>query len=211
MRWMVLVAGVLALLSPAWAASLPASQLQPGDLLFVTASQTGLSGAINDATARQGEVSYDHVGLVASHGDDAQVLHADQQGSRAQPLGEFLQQADDRQRQVDAYRLRDAPPAVIADGIATARRLLGKPYNATYVPNEDSLYCSDLVERAFRAHGIFALQPMNFRNPRTGVIAQWWVDFYAGHGMAVPQDVPGSNPNDMARSPVLYYLGEVGQ
>lgn len=35
---------------------------------------------------------------------------------------------------------------------------------------------------------------MNFRNPRTGVIAQWWVDFYAGHGMAVPQDVPGSNP-----------------
>lgn len=209
MRLIVFVAGLLALLSPAWAASLPASQLQPGDLLFVTASQAGLSGAINDATARQGEASYDHVGLVAGHGADAQVLHADQHGSRAQPLGQFLQQADDKQRQVDAYRLRDAGPGVIADGIAAARGLLGKPYNATYVPNEDSLYCSDLIERAFRAHAIFALQPMNFRNPRTGVIAQWWVDFYAGHGMAVPQDVPGSNPNDMARSPALRPLGQV--
>ena len=39
--------------------------VQPGDLLFVTASQNGLSGAIDDATARAGQVSYDHVGLVA--------------------------------------------------------------------------------------------------------------------------------------------------
>lgn len=209
MRLLVFVAGLLALFSPAWAARLPPSQLQPGDLLFVSASQAGLSGAINDATARPGQISYDHVGLVAGHGEVAEVLHADQLGSRAQPLAEFLQQAQDKQRQVDAYRLREVHDGVIADGIATARGLLGKPYNATYVPNEDSLYCSDLVERAFRAHGIFALQPMNFRNPRTGVIAQWWVDFYAGHGMAVPQDVPGSNPNDMARSPALDLLGEV--
>ena len=209
MRWMVVLASVLAMLSPAWAARLSASQLQPGDLLFVSASQDGLSGAINDATARAGQISYDHVGLLAGQGDAADVLHADQEGSRAQPLSDFLREAADKQRQVDAYRLRDVQPAVIADGIATARGLLGKPYNATYVPNQDSLYCSDMIERAFRAHGLFALQPMNFRNPDTGVIAQWWVDFYADHGMAVPQDVPGSNPNDMARSPVLQLLGEV--
>lgn len=211
MRLGVFLAGLLAIAGPAWSAALSPAGLQPGDLLFVSASHTGLSGAINDATARAGQISYDHVGLVAGQGEAAEVLHADQEGSRAQPLSDFLREAADKQRQVDAYRLRQADAAVIADGIASARGLLGKPYNATYVPNDDSLYCSDLIERAFRAHGIFALQPMNFRNPDTGVIADWWVQFYAGHGMAVPQDVPGSNPNDMARSPVLQLLGEVRQ
>lgn len=209
MRLIVFLASLLAIATPALAAPLPAAQLQAGDLLFVTASQTGLSGAINDATGRQGQDSYDHVGLVAGHGDSAQVLHADQEGARAQALDDFLQEAGAKQRQVAAYRLRDASDAVIQQGIATARGLLGKPYNATYVPNPDSLYCSDLIERAFRAHAIFALQPMNFRNPQTGVIDDWWVAFYAGHGMAVPQGVPGSNPNDMARSPALHHLGEV--
>lgn len=211
MRLGVFLAGLLAIAGPAWSAALSPADLQPGDLLFVSASHTGLSGAINDATARAGQISYDHVGLVAGQGEAAEVLHADQEGSRAQSLSDFLREAADKQRKVDAYRLRQADAAVIADGIASARGLLGKPYNATYVPNDDSLYCSDLIERAFRAHGIFALQPMNFRNPDTGVIADWWVQFYAGHGMAVPQDVPGSNPNDMARSPVLQLLGEVRQ
>lgn len=208
MRWIVLLAAWL-LAGPALAQGVTALQLQPGDLLFVTASQNGLSGAIDDATARAGQVSYDHVALVAGSGEQAQVLHADQLGSREQPLAVFLREAGEKQRQIDAYRLRDADPQVIADGLDQARRLLGKPYNATYVPDEDSLYCSDFIERAFRAHGIFALQPMNFRNPRTGVIADWWVQFYAGHGMDVPQDVPGSNPNDMARDPDLQPLGQV--
>ena len=208
MRVCLLLVGLLAVL-PLQAQILPARQLQSGDLLFVSAATDGLSGAINDATARPDQASYDHVGLVDGDGEQAQVLHADQEGSRAQPLAGFLQEAADKQRQVDAYRLRDADAQVIADGLASARGLLGKPYNATYVPNEDSLYCSDMIERAFRKHGIFKLQPMNFRNPQTGVISRWWMDFYAGHGMAVPQDVPGSNPNDMARDPALQLLGEV--
>ena len=67
MRWIVLLAAWL-LAGPALAQGVTALQLQPGDLLFVTASQNGLSGAIDDATARAGEVSYDHVGLVAGRG-----------------------------------------------------------------------------------------------------------------------------------------------
>ena len=39
---------------------------------------------------------------------------------------------------------------------------------------------------------------MNFRNPKTGQIAQHWVDLYRGMGMEVPQDQPGTNPNDMS-------------
>ncbi|KAG0928739.1 hypothetical protein G6F31_017606 [Rhizopus arrhizus] len=85
--------------------------------------------------------------------------------------------------------------------------MLGKPYNTSYVLNEDSYYCSDFIERAFRAHHVFALQPMNFRNPQTGQIAQHWVDLYHGMGMEVPQDQPGTNPNDMSAAPVLQRIG----
>ena len=105
------------------------------------------------------------------------------------------------------YRLRDAGPRVIARAVVAARGLLGRPYNPTYVPDEQRLYCSDMIERAFRADAVFALQPMNFRNPQTGVIAPYWVDFYRSHGMDVPQGLPGSNPNDMARSAALKPMG----
>ncbi|WP_379654025.1 YiiX/YebB-like N1pC/P60 family cysteine hydrolase [Pseudoxanthomonas sp. UC19_8] len=178
-----------------------------GDLLFVTAARTGLSGAIDDATAKQGQPSYDHVGLVAHDGRTQVVLHADEEGSRAQPLEEFLDQARAKQRQVVVYRLKREQRAAIPDAIAQARTLLGKPYNFTYVQNEDSYYCSDFIERAFRAHHVFALQPMNFKNPQTGQISQYWVDFYRGKGMAVPQDAPGTNPNDMSASPALARIG----
>lgn len=185
--------------------------LRDGDLLFVSAGSSGLSAAIDDATAAAGAPGFDHVGLLASDSHGRSVLHADELGSREQPLAQFLQQAHSRQRQVVVYRLKTPEPAVIARAIASARGLLGKPYNATYVPNPDSLYCSDLIERAFRADGIFALQPMNFRNPETGVIAAYWVDFYRSHGMDVPQGLPGTNPNDMAHSPALQRVGTLQQ
>lgn len=135
------------------------------------------------------------------------VLHADEQGSREQPLDEFLGEARAKHRQVHVYRLEPAYRDAIPDAIAQARRMLGKPYNFTYVQDEDSYYCSDFIERAFRARHVFALQPMNFKNPQTGRIPAYWVEFYRGKGMEVPQDQPGTNPNDMARSDALQYVG----
>lgn len=135
------------------------------------------------------------------------MLHADEKGSRRQSLTEFQQDAHAKQRQIVVYRLRAPQQAAIKDAVATARTMLGKPYNTSYVLNEDSYYCSDFIERAFRAHRVFALQPMNFRNPQTGQIAQHWVDLYRSMGMDVPQDQPGTNPNDMSAAPVLQRIG----
>ena len=198
---------LLALLLPSLASAASAVQVQEGDLLFVTAARSGLSGAINEATARADAPSFDHVGLVALRDGNASVLHADQQGSREQPLPAFLAEASGRRREVVVYRLVPAQRATIPEAIAKARTLLGKPYNATYLQSEDSLYCSDFVERAFRAQAVFALQPMNFRNPETGEMPAYWTDFFQRHGMPVPQGAPGTNPNDMAASPVLQRVG----
>ncbi|KAB7772560.1 YiiX/YebB-like N1pC/P60 family cysteine hydrolase [Xanthomonas maliensis] len=184
-----------------------ALKLQDGDLVFVTAASSGLSGAIDDATAHQQGPSFDHVGLYAHEGRTPVVLHADEQGSRQQTLRAFLADAAAKQRRIYVYRLTAPQPRLIAEAIAQARRMLGKPYNTTYVQREDSYYCSDFIERAFRAGHVFALQPMNFKNPQTGQIAPYWVEFYRSKGMAVPQGLPGTNPNDMARAPVLTPLG----
>jgi len=184
-----------------------AVDVREGDLLFVTAGHSGLSAAIDDATGKQGSTSFDHVALVASAPKGWEVLHADEKGSRRQSLAEFQQEAQAKQRQIAVYRLRAPQRDAIKDAVASARTMLGKPYNTSYVLNEDSYYCSDFIERAFRAHHVFALQPMNFRNPQTGEIAQHWVDLYRGMGMDVPQDQPGTNPNDMSAAPVLQRIG----
>ncbi|MBB4133205.1 MULTISPECIES: YiiX/YebB-like N1pC/P60 family cysteine hydrolase [unclassified Xanthomonas] len=186
-----------------------ALQLQDGDLLFVTAARTGLSGAIDDATARQDAPSFDHVALVAGDGDTQVVLHADDKGSRQQALSDFVVDANAKHRQISVYRLTEAYRGAIPAAIAQARRMLGKPYNQTYVQDDDSYYCSDFIERAFRAQQVFALQPMNFKNPHTGKISPYWTDFYRSKGMDVPQGLPGTNPNDMARAPALHYLGQL--
>jgi hypothetical protein len=193
--------------------TLPARAASPhpreGDLLFVTAATTGLSGAIQDATGRQGALNYDHVALVASDRTGRIVLHADDKGSRQQTLSTFLAEAKDKQRSVVLYRLKRSARKAIPHAIQQARGMLGKPYNFTYVQAEDSYYCSDFIERAFRADHVFALQPMNFRNPQTGEISRYWIDFYRGKGMDVPQDQPGTNPNDMARAEILERIGEI--
>ncbi|CAD1787472.1 hypothetical protein XSP_000612 [Xanthomonas euroxanthea] len=186
-----------------------AVQLQDGDLLFVTAARTGLSGAIDDATAKQDAPSFDHVALLAHDGTEQVLLHADEQGSRQQPLQAFVEDANTRHRQIHVYRLTEEQRSAIPGAIAQARRMLGKPYNQTYVQDDNSYYCSDFIERAFRAHHVFALQPMNFRNPQTGQVSPYWTEFYRSKGMAVPQGLPGTNPNDMAKSAALRVVGRL--
>jgi len=199
---------LITLLAPALLSAAPRDvHLQEGDLLFVTAGTTGLSGAIDEATARQDDVRFDHVALVADGRTGRSVLHADELGSREQALAGFLEDARRRHRQVVVYRLVATHQPAVADAVATARTMLGKPYNATYVPSEDSYYCSDFIERAFRAHHVFALQPMNFRNLQTGQVSPYWTEFYRSRGMDVPQGVPGTNPNDMAASQALQRVG----
>ena len=203
----------IALLLLLLVALLPATALalkvRDGDLLFVTAAHTGLSGAIDDATATQGQPSFDHVALVAHAGDVAVVLHADEHGSREQPLQAFIDEATAKQRQIFVYRLTPEHRPAIPDAIAQARRMLGKPYNDTYVQDDNRYYCSDFIERAFRAHHVFALQPMNFKNLQTGKISPYWIDFYRSKGMPVPQDMPGTNPNDMATTAALTSMGRL--
>jgi hypothetical protein len=105
------------------------------------------------------------------------------------------------------YQLKHEYQNTIESAVTKAKTMLGKPYNQTYVLNEESYYCSDFVERAFRESAVFKHIPMNFKNPKTGKIDNFWIDFYKKQNLEVPQDKPGTNPNQLSDSEKLKRIG----
>nr|WP_314494954.1 YiiX/YebB-like N1pC/P60 family cysteine hydrolase [uncultured Chryseobacterium sp.] len=181
-----------------------------GDLLFVTAKESGLSGAIDNVTKKQKNASFDHIGILEKQGKSAYVLHAAPQGgSQKQNLNAFLKDQKDDGQKVVVYRLKSQFRNAIPKAIEKANSMLGKPYNFNYILNEDSYYCSDYIERSFRADQIFALEPMTFKDPKTGKVNEFWKKFYAEKKLKVPEGEPGCNPNGLAASDKIERIKEL--
>lgn len=184
--------------------------IKNGDLIFVGAQTEELSGAINRVTKLSDETNFDHVGLIEKTSDSIFVLHAAPMGgSQREEIHHFYTSQTEKNNKIVIYRLKDDYQKTIPNAISKAKTMLGKPYNWLYILNDDELYCSDFVERAFRNDNVFELIPMNFKNKETGKIDDFWVDFYRKKGKDVPQDEPGTNPNQLASSEKLIKIGEL--
>ncbi|GAA5096316.1 YiiX/YebB-like N1pC/P60 family cysteine hydrolase [Chryseobacterium ginsengisoli] len=186
------------------------SGLKNGDLLFVTAKETGLSGAINNVTQKQKNASFDHIGILEKSKDGVFVLHAAPKGgSQKQNLKDFLKDQANDEQSVIVYRLKPEYQKTIPDAISKAELMLGKPYNFNYILDENSYYCSDFIERAFRKDHIFKLEPMTFVDPKTGKINTFWEEFYQKKNLKVPEGELGCNPNGLAASDKLERIKEL--
>lgn len=186
------------------------SDLKNGDLLFVTAKETGLSGAINKVTQKQKNVSFDHIGILAKENNKLYVLHAALKGgSQKQPLKSFIKEQAEEGQKVIIYRLKPEYQNAILPAIKKAESMLGKPYNFNYILDENSYYCSDFIERAFRDDCIFRLEPMTFIDPKTGKTNEFWEEFYKKKNLEVPEGKPGCNPNGLAGSDKLERIKEL--
>lgn len=182
--------------------------IQNGDLIFVGALTEELSGAISRATKISDQTNFDHVGLIEKTTDSIFVLHAAPMGgSQREEINHFYNSQTEKNNQIVIYRLKKEVQSTIPNAIVKAKTMLGKPYNWLYILNDDELYCSDFVERAFRDDQVFELIPMNFKNKETGIIDDFWIDFYRKKGKEVPQDEPGTNPNQLATSEKLIRIG----
>ncbi|WP_374459909.1 YiiX/YebB-like N1pC/P60 family cysteine hydrolase [Chryseobacterium taeanense] len=186
------------------------SDLKNGDLLFVTAKDSGLSGAINNVTQKQKNASFDHIGILQKENGKFYVLHAAPKGgSQKQNLKDFMKDQTDDGQSVIVYRLKPQYQNAIQLAIEKANSMLGKPYNFDYILNENSYYCSDFIERAFREDHIFNLEPMTFIDPKTGTTNTFWQDFYQKRNLKVPEGEPGCNPNGLAVSEKLERIQEL--
>lgn len=184
--------------------------IRTGDLIFVGAEQENLSGAINRVTQRENSASFDHVGILEVEESGIYVLHAiGKKGSVREPLDSLILAKAESPRRFALYRLEETYQSAIPEAITQSKLLLGQPYNWSYVLNDSSLYCSDMVERAFRHAQIFTLEPMTFINPETQKPDAFWVDFYKKQNMAVPEGKLGCNPNGLAASDKLQLIGDL--
>ena len=175
------------------------SEIKNGDLLFIQAKEENLSGAISRVTKKNNAISYDHIAIIEREKDQIYVLHAAPEvGSVKEIINTFLKKYN--KNMIDLYRLKPEFQNSIKPAIVQANILIGKPYNTSYILNDNSYYCSDFIERSFRKNNIFQLKPMTFIDPKTGKTDEFWDNFYKKLDLKVPEGEPGCNPNGLSQS-----------
>ena len=135
--------------APRMAPSSPPShpELHTGDLVF-TRSKSSRSALIQKASRS----SISHVGIVEVTDRGVFVIEAIDPVSRT-PWHRFVARA--AQRRVTVARVDGVDPEALRRVVSTAKAELGKGYDARYRWDDERLYCSELVVKAFeRAAGV---------------------------------------------------------
>lgn len=184
--------------------------LKNGDLLFVGNSSGNLSKAIDEVTQTDKQTNFSHIALLEKSGKEFWVLHAaPENGSERIPLKEFIQNQKKDGSQIEVFRIKPQYQPDFDTAIETAKTMLGKPYNFSYVLSDTAYYCSDFVYHSFAKDSIFEMNPMTFKNPGETEFNPGWVKFYENLGMEIPEGQPGCNPNGMAASEKLIKIGDL--
>lgn len=84
--------------------------------------------------------------------------------------------------------------------VERAKTFLGQPYDRSLLPDNGKVYCSELVWESYMDGdgAIFEARPMNFR-ASGGTMPIYWTEHFAALGEAIPEGVPGTNPDNMSR------------
>lgn len=171
----------------------PHVQLQSGDLLFLYGSDGGMDEAIRASTG-----SYTHVALVECDSSGrVWIIEAVGDGVKRTIRSEWWDCC------FDVYRLNI--PFDTAAVIARAKSFIGHPYDNAFLPDNGALYCSELIYEAFldsAGNHLFEAKPMNWRDKK-GKLPKYWKKHFKKLGVPVPEGVPGTNPTDLSRSPLL--------
>ena len=157
--------------------------LENGDLIFVK-DDSDIGQAIQESTGH-----YSHVAIFL----DGQVYHATVEG------GVIAQLSEDFFEDGKVYDLYSYPKIDRKGVKKLAESLLGAPYNASFYPNGAGFYCSQFVAEILP---IFETIPMKFGDG-TKEIGDFWREYYRDLGLPVPLNQPGTNPSQLAASPLL--------
>lgn len=184
----------------------PEEKLQSGDLLFVSSKwyESDMEQAIKASTGQ-----YSHVALVEvdSLGMVWVIEATPRDGVKRKTFNRFESDNDiDMFGSFDIYRF--SIPFDTATVIARAKSHLGQPYDDTFLPNNGALYCSELIYECFldaAGKHLFEAKPMNWRD-KEGNLPKYWEKHFTELGVPVPEGVPGTNPTDISRSPLLRKL-----
>ena len=157
--------------------------LESGDLIFIK-DLSDMGQAIQESTG-----NYSHVAIFL----DGFIYHATTEG------GVIVQSPEDffeAERIYDLYRYAEIDCTEVKK---RAESHLGAPYNASFYPDGDGFYCSQFIADILP---IFETIPMKFGDD-TQEISDFWSEYYRELGLPVPLNQPGTNPSQLATSPLL--------
>jgi uncharacterized protein YycO len=117
-------------------------QPREGDIVFQSLPASRLSVAIEGAT--QSPLS--HCGIVARRHGAWVVIEAYREVEET-PLMHWLQRGDGGEFIV--YRLRAPHDRQVPSMIDSARTFIGRPYDARYRWDDEQIYCSELIAKAY--------------------------------------------------------------
>ena len=157
--------------------------LENGDLIFVK-DGSDIGQAIQESTG-----NYSHVAIFL----DGYIYHATTEGGViAQSPEDFFE----AEKVYDLYRYVEIDCTEVKK---RAESHLGAPYNASFYPDGKGLYCSQYIADILP---IFETIPMKFGDGEQE-ISDFWKDYYRELGLPVPLNQPGTNPSQLAASPLL--------
>ncbi len=183
------------------------SSLRTGDLVFVKipAGYDLYSESMPDTTG--GYITI-HVAVLEVSKDSTWIIDATiKHGVDRHPLDTFL--TDFTLKDGSLPRFEIMRPTVNAEQaeqfVANVKKFLGTPYDCSFKPGNDSLYCSELVRNSYvlsSEEPIFSEYSMDFNN-RDGEMPIYWTQLFGILGSDVPQGVSGTTPAQMAQEDVL--------
>lgn len=166
--------------------------LRTGDLLFQFGDDK-MSEAIAESTG-----NFTHAAIALRRNGRLEALEATSEGVKITPWEEFSCRPTVGKRIRLSRKLRK-------QAVEKALQRLGAPYDYAFQPDNGAYYCTELIEESYLdAHGnrIFKRKPMTFKN-RHGETPAYWVEHFAARGEPIPEGVPGTNPSEMSRAPIL--------
>ena len=187
---------------------------QTGDLVFVgipaaySLDGRSMDSAISDATADGSGLNFIHAAIleIDAAGRPWIIDATTRRGVDRHPLDTFLRDfalRDGSEPVFQLMRLKDDSRA--AEFVENAKRYLGRPYDLHFAPDDSALYCTELIYDSYLAPDgtpLFSAAPMNFKNA-DGEFPLYWQQLFERLGEAIPQDVPGTNPQAMTKEPTL--------
>ncbi|WP_298878961.1 YiiX/YebB-like N1pC/P60 family cysteine hydrolase [uncultured Polaribacter sp.] len=189
-------------------------ELKQGDLLFQNTGTDEIDNAIKDVTATSLSKNYSHIGIAMKDEGKWFVIEAiPKEGISKTPLLKFLNRNKNKHNksQTTVARLDSIYQPYISKAIAYGIERLNTPYDAIFLWDDNSYYCSELVYKMFSSQNLlkndipFLTHPMTF-NDKTGKPMQSWVNYYKTRNQPIPEGIEGTNPNLMASSPHIKFI-----
>jgi Permuted papain-like amidase enzyme, YaeF/YiiX, C92 family len=146
-KWLVplvVMSGMTVMLSCSYYKTVRASfyyDKKPGDVLFQSLAPNPVANMIEGSTGSR----YSHCGILCKDNDNWYVVEAIGP-VKLTPYWSWINRGYGKQ--FDAYRLQDIAGRE-ADFIAAAKIFLGKNYDHHYKMDDDEIYCSELVYKAY--------------------------------------------------------------